>query len=112
TEAGCVRHRHTNLGVFTAPPRWPPTTIVLGTYRYAREHKWLQFLLCNALKATLLTQVDKRIEEPVGRDKNKIFNTYNGMTSIHEKNAFKSRSLMPSWIRTSTPARLKTTGSY
>jgi ribonucleoside-diphosphate reductase beta chain len=98
-----------NLGFFVTADSLAANNIVLGTYRHITAPECRQFLLRQAFEEAIHTHAYQYIVESLGLDESEIFNAYNEVQSIRDKDQF----LIPfiearSWTRTSTPARPRT----
>ena len=100
-----------NLGFFVTADSLAANNIVLGTYRHITAPECRQFLLRQAFEEAIHTHAYQYIVESLGLDESEIFNAY------HEIAVDPRQGRVPdpvhrrrSWIRTSTPARRRTTG--
>lgn len=80
-----------NLGFFTTADSLAANNIVLGTYRHITAPECRQYLLRQAFEEAIHTHAYQYIVESLGLDEGEIFNMYNEVASIRDKDAF----LMP-----------------
>ena len=83
--------------------------IVLGTFSHITAPECRQFLLRQAFEEAIHTHAYQYIVESLGLDESEIFNAYHEVQSIRDKDEFLIPFIERSWIRTSTPARPRTT---
>ena len=74
-----------NLGFFVTADSLAANNIVLGTYRHITAPECRQFLLRQAFEEAIHTHAYQYIVESLGLDESEIFNAYNEVTSIREK---------------------------
>ena len=96
-----------NLGFFVTADSLAANNIVLGTYRHITAPECRQFLLRQAFEEAIHTHAYQYIVESLGLDESEIFNAYNEVASIREKDQFLIRLSMPSATLTSRPAPMK-----
>ena len=77
-----------NLGFFVTADSLAANNIVLGTYRHITAPECRQFLLRQAFEEAIHTHAYQYIVESLGLDESEIFNAYNEVTSIREKDQF------------------------
>ena len=99
-----------NLGFFVTADSLAANNIVLGTYRHITAPECRQFLLRQAFEEAIHTHAYQYIVESLGLDESEIFNAYNEVQSIRDKDQF----LIPFIERdhgpaTSRPAPTRTT---
>ena len=80
-----------NLGFFVTADSLAANNIVLGTYRHITAPECRQFLLRQAFEEAIHTHAYQYITESLGLDEAEIFNAYNEVESIRNKDDF----LMP-----------------
>src|SRR5271170_5294333 len=77
-----------NLGFFVTADSLAANNIVLGTYRHITAPECRQFLLRQAFEEAIHTHAYQYIVESLGLDESEIFNAYNEIPSIREKDQF------------------------
>jgi ribonucleoside-diphosphate reductase beta chain len=77
-----------NLGFFVTADSLAANNIVLGTYRHITAPECRQFLLRQAFEEAIHTHAYQYIVESLGLDEGEIFNAYNEIASIREKDEF------------------------
>ncbi len=77
-----------NLGFFVTADSLAANNIVLGTYRHITAPECRQFLLRQAFEEAIHTHAYQYIVESLGLDEGEIFNAYNEVASIREKDQF------------------------
>ncbi|RZI82675.1 MAG: ribonucleotide-diphosphate reductase subunit beta [Rubrivivax sp.] len=77
-----------NLGFFVTADSLAANNIVLGTYRHITAPECRQFLLRQAFEEAIHTHAYQYIVESLGLDESEIFNAYNEVTSIRDKDQF------------------------
>ncbi|MES2886395.1 MAG: ribonucleotide-diphosphate reductase subunit beta [Pseudomonadota bacterium] len=77
-----------NLGFFVTADSLAANNIVLGTYRHITAPECRQFLLRQAFEEAIHTHAYQYIVESLGLDESEIFNAYNEVTSIRDKDEF------------------------
>src|ERR1700757_606844 len=77
-----------NLGFFVTTDSLAANNIVLGTYRHITAPECRQFLLRQAFEEAIHTHAYQYIVESLGLDESEIFNAYNEVPSIREKDQF------------------------
>ena len=77
-----------NLGFFVTADSLAANNIVLGTYRHITAPECRQFLLRQAFEEALPTKAYQYIVESLGLDESEIFNAYNEVQSIRDKDQF------------------------
>ena len=77
-----------NLGFFVTADSLAANNIVLGTYRHVTAPECRQFLLRQAFEEAIHTHAYQYIVESLGLDESEIFNAYNEISSIREKDQF------------------------
>ena len=77
-----------NLGFFVTADSLAANNIVLGTYRHITAPECRQFLLRQAFEEAIHTHAYQYIVESLGLDAGEIFNAYNEIDSIREKDEF------------------------
>ena len=77
-----------NLGFFVTADSLAANNIVLGTYRHITAPECRQFLLRQAFEEAIHTHAYQYIVESLGLDEGEIFNAYNEVQSIREKDEF------------------------
>ncbi|MEH6434676.1 ribonucleotide-diphosphate reductase subunit beta [Massilia sp. DD77] len=92
-----------NLGFFVTADSLAANNIVLGTYRHITAPECRQYLLRQAFEEAIHTHAYQYIVESLGLDEREIFNAYNEIESIHDKDQF----LIP-FIETLTDPEFKT----
>ena len=92
-----------NLGFFVTADSLAANNIVLGTYRHITAPECRQYLLRQAFEEAIHTHAYQYIVESLGLDEKEIFNAYNEIASIRDKDQF----LIP-FIETLTNPEFKT----
>ncbi|CAG0961843.1 ribonucleoside-diphosphate reductase beta chain [Methylophilaceae bacterium] len=92
-----------NLGFFTTADSLAANNIVLGTYRHITAPECRQYLLRQGFEEAIHTHAYQYIVESLGLDESEIFNAYQEVASIREKDEF----LIP-FINTLTDPEFKT----
>ena len=77
-----------NLGFFVTADSLAANNIVLGTYRHITAPECRQFLLRQAFEEAIHTHAYQYIVESLGLDEGEIFNAYNEVASIRDKDEF------------------------
>nr|WP_315479569.1 ribonucleotide-diphosphate reductase subunit beta [uncultured Rhodoferax sp.] len=77
-----------NLGFFVTADSLAANNIVLGTYRHITAPECRQFLLRQAFEEAIHTHAYQYIVESLGLDESEIFNAYNEVQSICDKDEF------------------------
>ncbi|MEY4426960.1 MAG: hypothetical protein RL535_1258, partial [Pseudomonadota bacterium] len=77
-----------NLGFFVTADSLAANNIVLGTYRHITAPECRQFLLRQAFEEAIHTHAYQYITESLGLDEAEIFNAYNEVQSIRDKDLF------------------------
>ncbi|MES1978942.1 MAG: ribonucleotide-diphosphate reductase subunit beta, partial [Pseudomonadota bacterium] len=77
-----------NLGFFVTADSLAANNIVLGTYRHITAPECRQFLLRQAFEEAIHTHAYQYITESLGLDEAEIFNAYNEVQSIKDKDQF------------------------
>ena len=77
-----------NLGFFVTADSLAANNIVLGTYRHITAPECRQFLLRQAFEEAIHTHAYQYIVESLGLDESEIFNAYNEIKSIRDKDEF------------------------
>ena len=77
-----------NLGFFVTADSLAANNIVLGTYRHITAPECRQFLLRQAFEEAIHTHAYQYIVESLGLDEGEIFNAYNEIPSIRNKDEF------------------------
>ena len=77
-----------NLGFFVTADSLAANNIVLGTYRHITAPEARQFLLRQAFEEAIHTHAYQYITESLGLDEAEIFNAYNEIKSIRDKDDF------------------------
>ena len=77
-----------NLGFFVTADSLAANNIVLGTYRHITAPECRQFLLRQAFEEAIHTHAYQYIVESLGLDEGEIFNAYNEIKSIRDKDEF------------------------
>jgi ribonucleoside-diphosphate reductase beta chain len=77
-----------NLGFFVTADSLAANNIVLGTYRHITAPECRQFLLRQAFEEAIHTHAYQYIVESLGLDESEIFNAYNEIQSIRDKDQF------------------------
>ncbi|WP_310386686.1 ribonucleotide-diphosphate reductase subunit beta [Roseateles sp.] len=77
-----------NLGFFVTADSLAANNIVLGTYRHITAPECRQFLLRQAFEEAIHTHAYQYIVESLGLDEAEIFNAYNEVKSIRDKDEF------------------------
>ena len=77
-----------NLGFFVTADSLAANNIVLGTYRHITAPEARQFLLRQAFEEAIHTHAYQYIVESLGLDESEIFNAYNEVQSIRDKDEF------------------------
>jgi ribonucleoside-diphosphate reductase beta chain len=72
---------------------------VLGTYRHITAPECRQFLLRQAFEEAIHTHAYQYIVESLGPDESEIFNAYNEVASIRDKDEFLIPFIERSWTR-------------
>ena len=95
-----------NLGFFVTADSLAANNIVLGTYRHITAPECRQFLLRQAFEEAIHTHAYQYIVESLGLDESEIFNAYNEIPSIRDKDLFLIpfiEAIMDPGFRTGTP---------
>src|SRR5215217_4470119 len=92
-----------NLGFFVTADSLAANNIVLGTYRHITAPECRQYLLRQAFEEAIHTHAYQYIVESLGLDEQEIFNAYNEVASIKDKDQF----LIP-FIETLTDPKFET----
>ncbi len=92
-----------NLGFFVTADSLAANNIVLGSYRHITAPECRQFLLRQAFEEAIHTHAYQYIVESLGLDESEIFNAYNEVESIRNKDQF----LIP-FIETLTDPHFRT----
>jgi ribonucleoside-diphosphate reductase beta chain len=92
-----------NLGFFVTADSLAANNIVLGTYRHITAPECRQYLLRQAFEEAIHTHAYQYIVQSLGLDEAEIFNAYNEIKSIRDKDDF----LIP-FINTLTDPNFKT----
>jgi ribonucleoside-diphosphate reductase beta chain len=98
-----------NLGFFVTADSLAANNIVLGTYRHITAPECRQFLLRQAFEEAIHTHAYQYIVESLGLDESEIFNAYNEVQSIRDKDQFLIPFIEVIMDPTSRPARPKPT---
>ncbi|MBT0571001.1 ribonucleotide-diphosphate reductase subunit beta [Curvibacter sp. CHRR-16] len=77
-----------NLGFFVTADSLAANNITLGTYRHITAPECRQFLLRQAFEEAIHTHAYQYIVESLGLDESEIFNAYNEIDSIRDKDEF------------------------
>lgn len=77
-----------NLGFFTTADSLAANNIVLGTYRHITAPECRQYLLRQAFEEAIHTHAYQYITESLGLDEGEIFNAYQEVKSIKDKDDF------------------------
>ena len=77
-----------NLGFFVTADSLAANNITLGTYRHITAPECRQFLLRQAFEEAIHTHAYQYIVESLGLDESDIFNAYNEIKSIRDKDEF------------------------
>lgn len=77
-----------NLGFFVTADSLAANNIVLGTYRHITAPECRQFLLRQGFEEAIHTHAYQYIVESLGLDETEIFNAYNEIPSIKNKDDF------------------------
>ncbi|WP_310461750.1 ribonucleotide-diphosphate reductase subunit beta [Sphaerotilus sp.] len=95
-----------NLGFFVTADSLAANNIVLGTYRHITAPECRQFLLRQAFEEAIHTHAYQYIVESLGLDESEIFNAYNEVQSIRDKDEFLIpfiEAIMDPHFKTGTP---------
>jgi ribonucleoside-diphosphate reductase beta chain len=95
-----------NLGFFVTADSLAANNIVLGTYRHITAPECRQFLLRQAFEEAIHTHAYQYIVESLGLDESEIFNAYNEVQSIRDKDQFLIpfiNAIMDPHFKTGTP---------
>ena len=95
-----------NLGFFVTADSLAANNIVLGTYRHITAPECRQFLLRQAFEEAIHTHAYQYIVESLGLDESEIFNAYNEVSSIRDKDEFLIpyiQAIMDPHFHTGTP---------
>src|SRR5450756_126833 len=77
-----------NLGFFVTADSLAANNIVLGTYRHISAPECRQYLLRQAFEEAIHTHAYQYIVESLGLDEGEVFNAYNEVESIRDKDQF------------------------
>ena len=77
-----------NLGFFVTADSLAANNITLGPYRHITAPECRQFLLRQAFEEAIHTHAYQYITESLGLDESEIFNAYNEVQSIRDKDEF------------------------
>ena len=80
-----------NFGFFSTAESLAANNIVLGTYRLITNPECRQYLLRQAFEEAVHVHAYQYIVESLGLDESEIFNMYNEIPVIHDKDAFCAR---------------------
>jgi ribonucleoside-diphosphate reductase beta chain len=100
-----------NLGFFVTADSLAANNIVLGTYRHITAPECRQFLLRQAFEEAIHTHAYQYIVESLGLDESEIFNAYNEVKSIRDKDEFLIpfiNAIMDANFHTGTPENDRT----
>jgi ribonucleoside-diphosphate reductase beta chain len=100
-----------NLGFFVTADSLAANNIVLGTYRHITAPECRQFLLRQAFEEAIHTHAYQYIVESLGLDESEIFNAYNEVKSIRDKDEFLIPFINAIMDPNFTPARPRPTRS-
>ncbi|MCC5611309.1 ribonucleotide-diphosphate reductase subunit beta [Nostoc sp. CHAB 5834] len=95
-----------NLGFFVTADSLAANNIVLGTYRHITAPECRQFLLRQAFEEAIHSHAYQYIVESLGLDESEIFNAYNEVKSIRDKDEFLIpfiNTIMDPEFKTGTP---------
>src|SRR5439155_12369360 len=76
-----------NLGFFVTADSLAANNIVLGTYRHISAPECRQYLLRQAFEEAIHTHAYQYIAESLGLDEGEVFNAYQEIGSIRDKDA-------------------------
>jgi ribonucleoside-diphosphate reductase beta chain len=99
-----------NLGFFVTADSLAANNIVLGTYRHITAPECRQFLLRQAFEEAIHTHAYQYIVESLGLDESEIFNAYNEVQSIRDKDQFLIpfiEAIMDPHFHTGTPEQTR-----
>ena len=77
-----------NLGFFTTADSLAANNIVLGTYRHITAPECRQYLLLQGFEEAIHTHAYQYIVESLGLDESEVFNAYQEVASIKDKDDF------------------------
>jgi ribonucleoside-diphosphate reductase beta chain len=77
-----------NLGFFVTADSLAANNIVLGTYRHISAPECRQYLLRQAFEEAIHTHAYQYIVESLGLDEGEVFNAYQEVSSIRDKDEF------------------------
>ena len=77
-----------NLGFFTTADSLAANNIVLGTYRHITAPECRQYLLRQGFEEAIHTHAYQYIVESLGLDESEVFNAYQEVASIKDKDDF------------------------
>jgi ribonucleoside-diphosphate reductase beta chain len=77
-----------NLGFFTTADSLAANNIVLGTYRHITAPECRQYLLRQGFEEAIHTHAYQYIVESLGLDESEVFNAYQEVASIRDKDEF------------------------
>ena len=77
-----------NLGFFSTAESLVANNIVLSIYKYVTNPECRQYLLRQAFEEAIHTHTFHYIVESLNLDEGEVFNMYNEIEAIHEKDAF------------------------
>ncbi len=77
-----------NLGFFVTADSLAANNIILGTYRHITAPECRQYLLRQAFEEAIHTHAYQYITESLGLDEGEIFNAYNEVKCIRDKDRF------------------------
>lgn len=80
-----------NLGFFATAESLVANNIVLGIYKHVTNAEARQYLLRQAFEEGIHTHTFHYIVESLALDEGEVFNMYNEVPSIHEKDAFEMK---------------------
>lgn len=80
-----------NLGFFSTAESLVGNNITLAIFRHVTNPEARQYLLRQAFEEAIHTHTFHYIVESLGLDEGEIFNMYNEVNSIHEKDAFEMK---------------------
>ncbi len=103
-----------NLGFFSTAESLVGNNIVLAIFRYVTNPEVRQYLLRQAFEEAIHTHTFHYIVESLTLDQGEIFNMYNEVNSIHNKDKFEmqlTEEMMKEGISTPTPPKARKSSS-
>ncbi|PJD95179.1 MAG: ribonucleotide-diphosphate reductase subunit beta [Parachlamydia sp.] len=100
-----------NLGFFSTAESLVGNNIVLAIFKHLTNAEARQYLLRQAFEEAVHTHTFHYIVESLSLDQREVFNMYNEVNSIHEKDLFEmklTQEIMQEGFSTDTPEKIQT----